>query len=52
MLGDELLTLGRKREAAADYQAALAAAPNRRLSVLGLKAATGSSALASKGAPH
>jgi hypothetical protein len=51
MLGDELLTLGRKREAAADYQAALAA-PNRRLSVLGLKAATGSSALASKGAPH
>ena len=40
MLGDELLALGRKEEAAAAYQAALAAAPNRRLSVLGLKAAT------------
>ena len=40
LLGDELLALGRKGEAAAAYQAALAAAPNRRLSVLGLKAAT------------
>ena len=40
MLGDELLALGRKQEAAAAYRAALAAAPNRRLSVLGLKAAT------------
>ena len=40
MLGDELLALGRKQEAADAYQAALAAAPNRRLSVLGLKAAT------------
>ena len=40
MLGDELLALGRKKEASAAYQAALAAAPNRRLSVLGLKAAT------------
>jgi tetratricopeptide (TPR) repeat protein len=40
LLGDELLALGRKSEAAAAYQAALAAAPNRRLSVLGLKAAT------------
>ena len=52
LLGDELLALGRKEEAAAAYRAALAAAPNRRLSVIGLKAATGSSALASKGAPH
>ena len=40
MLGDELLALGRKQEAAHAYRAALAAAPNRRLSVLGLKAAT------------
>lgn len=40
MLGDELLALGRKQEAADAYRAALAAAPNRRLSVLGLKAAT------------
>jgi tetratricopeptide (TPR) repeat protein len=40
MLGDELLALGRKKDAAAAYQAALEAAPNRRLSVLGLKAAT------------
>jgi tetratricopeptide (TPR) repeat protein len=40
MLGDELLALGRKKEAAAAYQEALAAAPNRRLSVAGLKAAT------------
>ena len=47
MLGDELLALGRKQEASDAYRSALAAAPNRRLSVLGLKAATGSSALAS-----
>ena len=40
MLGDELLALGRKSEAAEAYKKALAAAPNRRLSVLGLKAAT------------
>jgi tetratricopeptide (TPR) repeat protein len=40
MLGDELLALGRKKEAADAYQAALAAAPNRRLSVAGLKAAS------------
>jgi len=40
LLGDELLGLGRRQEAAAAYQSALAAAPNRRLSVLGLKAAT------------
>lgn len=40
MLGDELIALGRKKEAAIAYQAALAAAPNRRLSVAGLKAAT------------
>jgi tetratricopeptide (TPR) repeat protein len=40
MLGDELLAVGRKKEAAAAYRAALVAAPNRRLSVLGLKAAT------------
>jgi hypothetical protein len=39
LLGDELLALGRKQEAADAYRAALAAAPNRRLSVLGLKAA-------------
>jgi hypothetical protein len=52
MLGDELLALGRKAEAAEAYRRALAAAPGRRLSVLGLKATTGSGALASKGAPH
>ena len=52
MLGDELLALGRKQEAADAYRSALAAAPNRRLSVLGLKAATGSSALASGSARH
>jgi tetratricopeptide (TPR) repeat protein len=40
MLGDELLALGRKTEAAEAYRKALAAAPNRRLSVLGLKEAT------------
>ena len=40
MLGDELLALGRKTEAAAAYQAALAAAPGRRISLAGLKAAT------------
>ena len=40
LLGDELLALGRKKEAADAYRAALAAAPNRRLSMLGLKAAT------------
>jgi len=42
LLGDELLALGRNREAAEAYKKALAAAPNRRLSVLGLKAATSS----------
>jgi tetratricopeptide (TPR) repeat protein len=40
LLGDELLALGRKTEAADAYRHALAAAPNRRLSVAGLKAAT------------
>jgi len=40
MLGDELLALGRRTEAADAYKRALAAAPNRRLSVAGLKAAT------------
>jgi tetratricopeptide (TPR) repeat protein len=40
MLGDELLALGRKQEAADAYREALAAAPNRRLSMLGLRAAT------------
>jgi hypothetical protein len=42
LLGDELLKAGRKVEAAAAYRAALAAAPNRRRSVEGLKAATNS----------
>ena len=41
LLGDELLARGRKAEAAAAYRAALAAAPNRRRSVEGLNAATG-----------
>lgn len=41
LLGDELLELGRKTEAADAYLHALTAAPNRRLSVLGLKAARG-----------
>ncbi|HEY1142521.1 MAG TPA: hypothetical protein VGE68_00650 [Sphingomicrobium sp.] len=40
LLGDELLALGRKSEAADAYKHALTAAPNRRLSVAGLKAAT------------
>ena len=40
LLGDELLALGRKEEAAAAYRQALAAAPGRRLSVAGLAAAT------------
>jgi tetratricopeptide (TPR) repeat protein len=39
LLGDELLALGQKKEAAVAYRTALSAAPNRRLSVLGLKAA-------------
>jgi tetratricopeptide (TPR) repeat protein len=40
MLGDELLAIGRKAEAAEAYARALAAAPGRRLSLAGLKAAT------------
>jgi tetratricopeptide (TPR) repeat protein len=39
LLGDELLAKGRKADAAAAYRQALAAAPNRRRSVEGLKAA-------------
>jgi hypothetical protein len=38
LLGDELLTAGRKNDAAAAFRQALAAAPNRRRSVEGLKA--------------
>ena len=38
LLGDELLAKGRKAEAAIAYRQALAAAPNRRRSVEGLKA--------------
>ena len=41
LLGDELLAMGQKQEAAEAYKRALAAAPNRRLSVLGLRASTG-----------
>ena len=52
MLGDELLALGRKQEAAEAYRAALAAAPGRRLSLRGLEAATGTATLASKGSTH
>jgi tetratricopeptide (TPR) repeat protein len=52
LLGDELLALGRKAEAVEAYGQALAAAPGRRLSLAGLKAASGSNALASTGAPH
>lgn len=40
LLGDELLAMGRKEDAAEAYKRALAAAPNRRLSALGLKAAS------------
>ena len=40
MLGDELLAIGRKAEAADAYRRALAAAPGRRLSLAGLNAAT------------
>jgi hypothetical protein len=39
LLGDELLALGRRSEAAAAYRKSLASAPNRRRSVDGLKAA-------------
>jgi hypothetical protein len=39
LLGDALLRLGRKDEAAKAYEAALAAAPGRRLSLAGLQAA-------------
>jgi predicted negative regulator of RcsB-dependent stress response len=39
LLGDVLLRLGRKAEAAAAYEAALIATPGRRLSVRGLEAA-------------
>jgi tetratricopeptide (TPR) repeat protein len=52
MLGDELLALGRKAEAADAYRQALAAAPGRRLSLAGLRAATGGSTLASGSAKH
>ena len=52
LLGDELLARGRNAEAAAAYRQALAAAPGRRLSLAGLKAATGTSALASESAKH
>jgi tetratricopeptide (TPR) repeat protein len=41
LLGDELLRLGRRAEAAAAYEAALALAPGRRLSLRGLAAARG-----------
>ena len=40
LLGDELLAVGRKAEVAEAFRAALAAAPNRRLSAGGLAAAT------------
>ena len=40
LLGEELLAAGRKAEAADAFRAALAAAPNRRLSVRGLAGAT------------
>jgi tetratricopeptide (TPR) repeat protein len=52
LLGDELLALGRKTEAADAYRQALAAAPGRRLSLAGLKAASATDALASTDAPH
>jgi predicted negative regulator of RcsB-dependent stress response len=42
LLGDELLAVGRKPEAAAAYERALAAAPGRRRSLEGLKEATSS----------
>ncbi len=42
LLGDELLALGRKPEAAVAYTRALAAAPGRRRSLEGLKLATAS----------
>lgn len=40
LLGDELLAMGRWEDAAEAYKRALAAAPNRRLSTLGLVAAS------------
>jgi tetratricopeptide (TPR) repeat protein len=52
LLGDELLAMGRKTEAADAYRQALAAAPGRRLSLTGLKAASATDALARTGAPH
>lgn len=42
LLGDELLAAGRKAQAAAAYERALAAAPGRRRSLEGLKLATAS----------
>ena len=41
MLGDEYLALGRRAEAAEAYRRTLAAAPGRRLSMEGLRAAGG-----------
>ena len=40
LLGDHLLKLGRKDEAAAAYRATLAAAPGRRRALAGLAAAS------------
>jgi tetratricopeptide (TPR) repeat protein len=40
LLGEELLALGRKAEAAEAFRSALAAAPKRRLATVGLTAAT------------
>jgi len=40
LLGDELLALGRKAEAAEAYRQVLAVAPGRRLSLAGLASAT------------
>lgn len=52
LLGEELLAAGQKADAADAFERALSAAPNRRLAVRGLAAATSNAALASKDGTH
>ena len=52
LLGEELLASGQMADAADAFERALAAAPNRRLAVQGLAAASSNRALASKDGTH
>ena len=52
LLGEEMLAAGRKADAVDAFERALAAAPNRRLSVQGLAAASGKPALARSDGTH